>query len=1054
MAPRRDVVVAFVADTGRFDKGADQVSGRLRGVATGIEGIAKLGAAFAGVSFFGSMISEARDAERTGRQTEAVLRSTGGAANVTAKQIGDLASKLSEKTAVDDEVIQHGENVLLTFKNIRNEAGRGNDVFNQTTAVALDMSAALSESGDASEGLQSNMIRVGKALNDPIAGISALTKVGVTFTEQQKAQIKALTEQGDVLGAQKIILSELQSEFGGMAEATADSVGKAQVSWGNFAEELGGKVMPAVNAVSDWALTTGIPTLGHIASVVGDVVTPAFHAAVGAGEGLVHMWQALPGPIQAGAVALGVWALAGDRVTGFLSRSSGPMKTFVTEVQDMQRFAAVSGVEISKLGATMEVLQARSPAIAAMGASFRKARGDVSSFGGTVKGVAMASVTGLRTAASGLIGVLGGPWGIALAGAAAVIAGFAGRSADATARQREFANAGQTVADVIREQGNVLNESVRAATAKQAADQGLLDLADRLHISGSQITSALLGQGTAYEDLTNKLRAKAEFDGGQLNTEGQLLEALGRLHTEIDNGTSKTQQISDATKEWNDETQQVSNRSNIATTSTDLFKVAIERAGIEFSESAGLAEQLKQAIDALTAAEMAQIDTLEGYEAAQDALDAAVKQNGATLNIHTEAGRRNRDALEDVAKKSRDLMQADIDSGVPMTQALKRHNDRIAALRKEARDTFGAKSQADKLITTYSKVPKDVRTAIKVTGYEAANRRMLDLSAKQTLLEKGMPITASNLRAINQEKNQQRSGGFAEGGLLSGPGGPTDDMVPIMGSPGEFMQRAAAVNYYGVSFMKALNERRVPKQALGLARGGPVVWPFPVTVRKTKIPKLTGGPALAWAASQAGKPYVWGGVGPGGYDCSGFMSAITNVIQKRNPYQRRFATGSFPTGDFASGAGRFSIGFFRGNPGHMAGTLNGVNVESRGGDGVVVGARARGARDGLFGGNVWHLRGYAKGGMISGDPPFDLLSPMGRHFKDSVKGFRDGGWLKPGQLAYNETSKPEAVFNQQQLSELKRPEVHKHFHLTMQVANHAVDVRQQFAWMEAMAGPL
>src|ERR1044072_8022428 len=54
-----------------------------------------------------------------------------------------------------------------------------------------------------------------------------------------------------------------------------------------------------------------------------------------------------------------------------------------------------------------------------------------------------------------------------------------------------------------------------------------------------------------------------------------------------------------------------------------------------------------------------------------------------------------------------------------------------------------------------------------------------------------------------------------------------------------------------------------------------------------------GGKAVNSAKAKAGKPYVWGGVGPGGYDCSGFMSAILNVIQGKNPYQRRFTTFSF-----------------------------------------------------------------------------------------------------------------------------------------------------------------
>jgi len=189
------------------------------------------------------------------------------------------------------------------------------------------------------------------------------------------------------------------------------------------------------------------------------------------------------------------------------------------------------------------------------------------------------------------------------------------------------------------------------------------------------------------------------------------------------------------------------------------------------------------------------------------------------------------------------------------------------------------------------------------------------------------------------------------------------------------------------------------------------------------------GGALTFARSQVGKPYVWGGVGPGGYDCSGFMSAITNYIRGRNPYRRVGATGNFPWGGFAPGMGSFAIGSRKGNPGHMAGTLNGVNVESRGGRGVVVGAAARGARDALFGGNIYHLAGFAAGGKV-GDAAFDLLDPrgkkfMGRDFLASLgigpKLFDRGGKWRHGELGLNLSGKTETVRTAEQEAALGRP---------------------------------
>lgn len=112
------------------------------------------------------------------------------------------------------------------------------------------------------------------------------------------------------------------------------------------------------------------------------------------------------------------------------------------------------------------------------------------------------------------------------------------------------------------------------------------------------------------------------------------------------------------------------------------------------------------------------------------------------------------------------------------------------------------------------------------------------------------------------------------------------------------------------------------------------------------------GSAVDFARAQDGKPYVWGAAGPNGYDCSGFMSAIANVLTGKDPYRRIFSTGMMrpgvPLGPFEPGlGGPFQIGVKHGNPGHTAGTLLGTNVESTG-DHVRYGKDAHGALDKQF----------------------------------------------------------------------------------------------------------
>lgn len=226
-------------------RGTGRVRGAMGSLFVGGAGVAAGAIGFGALALGVKSTTAAFDESAAiGRQTEAVIKSTGGAAKVTAKDVDTLATSLSRKTGVDDEAIASAENMLLTFTNVRNEVGKGNDIFNRATTTANDMSVALGV--DAKQ----SAMQLGKALNDPVKGITALTRVGVTFTAGQKEQIKNLSEHGHRLEAQKIILKELGKEFGGSAEAQATGSKKMAVALGNVQEAIGGLLAPAVTKVT------------------------------------------------------------------------------------------------------------------------------------------------------------------------------------------------------------------------------------------------------------------------------------------------------------------------------------------------------------------------------------------------------------------------------------------------------------------------------------------------------------------------------------------------------------------------------------------------------------------------------------------------------------------------------------------------------------------------------------------------------------------------------------------------------------------------------------
>jgi hypothetical protein len=240
------------------------------------------------VDFFKGAFAEAQEAAKVTRLTEAALKSTGNQAKITGSQISDLAGDLSNLSGVDDEVIQSSENVLLTFTKVRNEAGKGNDIFNQGTEAALNLSAALGTD------LQAATLLVGKALNDPIGGLTALKKAGIQLTDQQKESIKTMVETGDVMGAQKVILGELTTQFGGAAEAAASPADKARVAWGNFQEMVGAKLMPMLNDI----LQFGIKNQAWLVPLVGSIASMAL--VIGTVIGVTKAWAAVQGVLGVG----------------------------------------------------------------------------------------------------------------------------------------------------------------------------------------------------------------------------------------------------------------------------------------------------------------------------------------------------------------------------------------------------------------------------------------------------------------------------------------------------------------------------------------------------------------------------------------------------------------------------------------------------------------------------------------------------------------------------------------------------------------------------------
>lgn len=273
------IAEAFVAirpDSKGFKADVERdVETPLRNVKSMVAGLA-VGAA--ALSFAKGGLDELKEQQAVASKLEATLKATGGAANVTKDELDDMASSLQDLTGKDAEAIQSGQALLLQFRNVRNEVGEGNDIFDRASKAALDLSVATGT--DATSAFQT----LGRALEDPVQGMRALRAANVILDESQKATLKSLVDSGDQLGAQRFILERLEAQVGGVAAA--------------YGETLPGKLERSKNALEDVQ-----------AAVVG-AAAPALESVAGVATTAADAFTSLPGPVQTGVLLFGALAVA------------------------------------------------------------------------------------------------------------------------------------------------------------------------------------------------------------------------------------------------------------------------------------------------------------------------------------------------------------------------------------------------------------------------------------------------------------------------------------------------------------------------------------------------------------------------------------------------------------------------------------------------------------------------------------------------------------------------------------------------------------------------
>jgi hypothetical protein len=193
----------------------------------------------------GFMVKAAKGAEeaRIANDKLGSVLDTMGFAEAT-DRVSAYAESLEKTVAVDADVIKATQTKLATFGELTKSVGEAGGAFDRATMAALDMAAA---GFGTAEG---NAVQLGKALQDPIKGLAALAKSGVTFTDQEKEKIKTLVESGKQLEAQEMILKAIEGQVKGTAESSASSFEKMKFAIAGVSDTFGDMLLPVIDALA------------------------------------------------------------------------------------------------------------------------------------------------------------------------------------------------------------------------------------------------------------------------------------------------------------------------------------------------------------------------------------------------------------------------------------------------------------------------------------------------------------------------------------------------------------------------------------------------------------------------------------------------------------------------------------------------------------------------------------------------------------------------------------------------------------------------------------
>ena len=723
---------------------ATGMRGRVRGLGSDIRselmGPLMAGVAGAGiVSFFQGAIDKASDLNETvsksksifGEQQAAMQQWSQGAAQ---------AMGLSSQKALD---------AATSFGDMFRQLGDSAPVAAQTSQQVVQLAADLGsfnnlETGDVIDRLSASFRGEFDSLQAIIPNINAARVEQEALTATGKKSASALTQQEKAHATLAIVMrdsSRAQGDFAKTADGAANTAKRNAAAFEDLQAKVGQGLLSAFQALQ---------------GAMGGLISGASVLVDGIAK-IAHVFSELPGPIQ---MAIGTFgalrlaqALLGNQITATgarLAALGGAFRTFSAQqtaasvasanlasnmtrsasgMGAMVRVAGGGAVQMGRFGTSIQQVGQHVPAIARAQGAFVNAAAGADRFGRSA-GVAAAGGSLLKSAGSGLLGVMGGPLGLAFAGASIAAGVWAKHQQEDAAKVAQHKQQVQELSGVIRQYGSVNNEAGKESIFKGLQESGAVKAAHDLGISVTDLTSAAMGNKPAMDAVNKAIQEngmQARFSGAMAEKAGDggqvLSESAKKVKGAVDGSNKSIKEGVQGSKDHADAMKANSGAADQAGQSQAQLKQKAEEA----------AQALKEQVDAykqLNSVLLQQRSDSRGYQAAIDAATDALKKNGHTLDETTEAGRANGDALDAMAQKAGDfassqfaLHQNTAEANAILVDARKRYVDMAIAM-NDTRPRKEIEALANQIIQVRDKAGQPVDLKVSATGVDAVTTKL------------------------------------------------------------------------------------------------------------------------------------------------------------------------------------------------------------------------------------------------------------------------------------------------------------------------------------------